>query len=119
MLGFLAAMGHAGDQFTFGKPPHADLEALYGARVEEMTVYRTLEAHLLAHANAGRPVLLEGDAHWLPDTAGTEYRCGHSKTTVAVLSLDPAAGQAPARRGLSRPARAGACPAAGLASAFC
>jgi hypothetical protein len=91
MLGFLVALGHAGDQFTFGKPSHADLETLYGARVEEMTVYRSLEAHLLAHANAGRPVLLEGDAHWLPDAVGTEYRSGHSKTTVAVLSLDPAA----------------------------
>lgn len=91
MLGFLAALGYAGDQFTFGKPPHADLEGLYGVRVEEMTVYRSLEAHLVAHANAGRPVLLEGDAHWLPDAVGTDYRAGHSKTTLAVLSLDPTA----------------------------
>lgn len=91
MLGFLAAIGHAGDQFTFAKPPHAELELLYGARVEEMTVYRPLEAHLIAHANAGRPVLLEADAHWMPDTEGTDYRRGHTKTTLGVLGLDPGA----------------------------
>ncbi|WP_426954418.1 DUF1839 family protein [Muricoccus radiodurans] len=93
MLGFLAAVGFAGDQFTFAKPPHPALEALYGARVEEMTVYRSLESHLVAHANHGRPVLLEADAHWLPDAEGSDYRRGHTKSTVAVLSIDPAAGR--------------------------
>lgn len=89
MLGFLAATGYAGDQFTFGKPPHPELELLYGARVEEMTVYRSFEAHLRAHANAGRAVLMEGDSHWMPDTEGTDYRRGHTKTTIGVLGIDP------------------------------
>lgn len=91
MLGFLAATGYAGDQFTFGKPPHPELELLYGARVEEMSVYRPLEAHLLTHANAGRPVLVEGDSHWMPDTEGTDYRRAHTKTTIGVLGIDPGA----------------------------
>ena len=91
MLGFLAAAGFAGDQFTFAKPPHPELEALYGARTEELTLYRPLESHLVAHANAGRPVLLEADAWWLPDSAGTDYRRGHTKTTVAVLGVNPEA----------------------------
>lgn len=89
MLGFLAASGFAGDQFTFSKPPQAELEALYGARTEELTVFRPLEAHLVSHANAGRPVLLEADAWWLPDAEGTDYRRGHTKTTVAVLAVEP------------------------------
>nr|WP_314071346.1 DUF1839 family protein [uncultured Roseococcus sp.] len=91
MLGFLAATGYAGDQFTFGKPPHPELELLYGIRVEEMTVYRSLEAHLGTHANAGRPILMEADSHWMPDTQGTDYRHGHTKTTIGVLGIDPAA----------------------------
>ncbi len=89
MLGHLAAVGFAADQFTFFKPPHAELEALYGARVEELTLYRSIEAHCVAHANAGRPVLVEADAWWLPDSEGTDYRRGHTKSTIAVLGIAP------------------------------
>src|SRR4029079_1878071 len=34
MLAFCAAIDWEGDQWTFFKPPHADLEALYGVEIE-------------------------------------------------------------------------------------
>lgn len=92
MLGFLAAIDHEGDQFTFVRPPHADLETLYGVRVEELALFRSLEEHLLVQCGRGNMVLVEADGHWLPDTRGSGgYRQGHTKTTIGVLSLDPAA----------------------------
>jgi len=39
---------------------------------------------------AGRPVLVELDSWFLPDTAGTAYRTAHTKTTVGVNEIDPA-----------------------------
>ena len=35
-----------------------------------------------------RPVLVELDSFWLPDTAGTAYRNQHVKMTVAAIEID-------------------------------
>jgi hypothetical protein len=77
-----------GDQWTFFKPPPDDLRVLYGIDVQELTVWRPLLDHLREHLAAGRLLSTEADAFWLPDTAGTDYRRGHTKTTILVADLD-------------------------------
>jgi len=87
MLSFTLAVDFEGDQWTFFKPPHADLYALYGIDVQELTVWRPLVEHLQEHLAAGHWVSTEADAWWLPDTAGTDYRRQHTKTTIVVNDL--------------------------------
>lgn len=91
MLGFTVAQDFEGDQFTFFKPPMSDLATLYGIEVLELAVYDRLEDHLIEQIARGRLPLVEMDAHFLPDTRGTTYGVGHSKTTVGIASLDPRA----------------------------
>jgi hypothetical protein len=89
MLGFTVRQDFEGDQFTFFKPPAADIERLYGLEVLELAVYDSLEAQALVQVPQGRPVLVEVDAIYLPDTHGTTYRREHGKTTIGILALDP------------------------------
>jgi len=88
MLPFTLAVDFEGDQWTFFKPPHAALYELYGMDVQELAVWRPLAGHVAEQVGAGRPVLVELDAFYLPDTAGTAYRLAHTKTTVAVNEID-------------------------------
>lgn len=90
-MGFTLALDFEGDQWTFFKPSHDDLRAMYGVDVQELTVWRPLLDHVREHAAAGKWVCPEVDAHWLPDTAGTDYRQGHSKTMIAINEVDAAA----------------------------
>lgn len=89
--GFAVALDYEGDQFTFLKPPLGDLRALYGITVEELQIFRDVEAHLLAQQRRGALAMIEVDGYWLPDTRGTGYRSDHAKTTIGVLSIEPAA----------------------------
>ena len=82
------ALDFEGDQWTFFKPPHDELRALYGVDVQELTVWRPLAEHVIEHLAAGRPLSIEADAFWLPDTAGTDYRRNHSKTTIVLNEVD-------------------------------
>lgn len=91
MLPFVVTADFEGDQWTFFKPSHDDIRRLYGLKVHELTVWRPLHAHLQEHLAAGRLVSIEVDAFWLPDTAGTDYRKKHTKTTVAFNHVDVAA----------------------------
>ena len=91
MLGFTVRQDFEGDQFTFFKPSMAEIEALYGLRLDELAVYDGLEGHALIQAAKGNVVLVEVDAIFLPDTAGTTYGREHSKTTIGILALDPTA----------------------------
>ena len=91
MLGFTLRAAFEGDQFGFLKPHAADLERLYGLETQELALYETLEAHSLVQVARGHPVLVEVDAFHLPDTRGTTYRRESSKTTIAILGLDPEA----------------------------
>lgn len=93
MLGFTLTQDFEGDQFTFFKPPHADLEALYGLRVEELALYDRLETHIEIQVSRGRIVMVEVDGHYLPDTRGVTYRLGHSKTTIGITRFDAARSQ--------------------------
>ena len=93
MLPFTLAVDFEGDQWTFFKPSLEELRDLYGIDVQELTVWRPLIEHAVEHLSAGKLVSTEADAFWLPDTAGTDYRSQHSKTTILLASLD-----VPARR---------------------
>ena len=90
MLGFTVAADFEGDQWTFFKPPLAELRTLYGIDVQELTVWRPLIAHAQEHLAAGKLISTESDAFWLPDTAGTDYRSKHTKTTILLADLDVA-----------------------------
>ena len=88
MLPFTLAVDFEGDQWTFFKPSLEELRALYGIDVQELTVWRPLVEHAMEHLGAGKLISTEADAFWLPDTAGTDYRTKHSKTTILLNSLD-------------------------------
>lgn len=87
-LGFTLASEFEGDQWTFFKPPHGDLERLYEVRVEELTLWRPLLEHARTQTARGRLPLVEVDSYFLPDTAGTDYRQKHVKTTIAMARVD-------------------------------
>jgi hypothetical protein len=88
MLGHTLAVDFEGDQWTFFKPSHTELRELYGVDVQELTVWRPLIEHVVEHLGAGKLVSSEVDAYWLPDTAGTDYRTKHTKTTILIADLD-------------------------------
>jgi hypothetical protein len=88
MLPFTLTTRFEGDQWTFFKPPHADLYALYGVAVHELNVWRPLLEHALHHAALGNFVFTEADSFYLPDTAGTDYQRNHVKTTIVINDVD-------------------------------
>ncbi len=87
-FGFVVTQDFGIDQFTFSKIPLSDLELLYGLKVKELSIYRSLEHHAALHVEQGSIVLMEADAFYLPDTAAITYRQGHRKTTIAVDVID-------------------------------
>jgi hypothetical protein len=89
-LPFTLAIDFEGDQWTFFKYPHGDLDRLYGLDVQELAVWRPLVSHVEEQVARGRPVLVELDSFYLPDTAGTAYHHEHVKSTVAVVAIDAA-----------------------------
>ncbi len=91
MLPFTLAVDFEGDQWTFFKPSLEELRMLYGIDVQELTIWRPLIEHAEEHLAAGKLISTEADAFWLPDTAGTDYRVKHSKTTVVLNALDRSA----------------------------
>ncbi|HET6331525.1 MAG TPA: DUF1839 family protein [Holophagaceae bacterium] len=87
-LPFTLAIDFEGDQWTFFKFPQVDLLELYGFDIHELAPWRPLTEHIEEQVGAGRPVLVELDSHYLPDTAGTAYKLAHVKSTVAVNAID-------------------------------
>ncbi|MGH7435613.1 MAG: DUF1839 family protein [Polyangiaceae bacterium] len=77
-----------GDQWTFFKPSHDDLWTLYRLDVHELNVWKPLLRCAEEQLAAGHVVLSEVDAYYLPDTAGTDYRTQHTKTTIGIQHLD-------------------------------
>ena len=90
---FTVAVDFEGDQWTFFKPSLEELRELYGIDVQELTVWRPLIEHAVEHLRAGKLISCETNAFWLPDTAGTDYRTKHSKTTILLANLDVEARQ--------------------------
>lgn len=87
-LAFTLGIDFEGDEWTFFKFRDADLALLYGWEVEELAPWRPLDEHVEEQLRLGRPVLVELDSYFLPDTQGTAYRLAHVKSTVAVNLLD-------------------------------
>ncbi len=88
MLGGTIAIDFEGDQWSFYKPSHDDLQRLYGVEVGEMTCWRPLLDHAIEQLGAGKLIATEADAWWLPDTSGTDYRRNHVKTTIVIADVD-------------------------------
>lgn len=84
---------HDGEQWTFVKPDPADIRDLYGLQVAEETLWRPVLDTVESGRARGLLHTVEVDSWWLPDTAGTDYRSGHVKTTIVPLRVDRAAGQ--------------------------
>jgi len=87
-LAFTVAVDFECDQWTFFKPPLADLSRLYGIEVQELNVWDRLHEHVAAQICGGRLALVEVDSFWLPDTAGTSYRTQHTKTGIGMAAID-------------------------------
>jgi hypothetical protein len=87
-LPFTVAIDFEGDQWTFFKFPLSHLDDLFGLDVQELQIWRPLESHLVEQVGLGRPVLVEMDSYFLPDTQGTAYRREHVKSTIAVTDID-------------------------------
>jgi hypothetical protein len=87
-LPFTVGIDFEGDQWTFFKFPLTDLRELYGLDVQELLIWRPLAEHVVEQVRRGRPVLVELDSYYLPDTEGTAYQREHVKSTVAVVEID-------------------------------
>ena len=92
-LGVTMALDYEGDQFTFFKYLHEDLETLYGIVVGELSIWHSLEDQIATQVQHGRMTLVEVDGFYLPDTRATSYRTQHTKTTIAIDRMDTEAGQ--------------------------
>jgi len=87
-MGFCAAIDFEGDNFTFFKPSHDELRALFGVDFQELNVWLPLVEHAKHHLCEGKFIGTEADSFHLPDTAGTDYRRNHVKTTIILADLD-------------------------------
>ncbi|MFZ5892906.1 MAG: DUF1839 family protein [Myxococcota bacterium] len=88
LLPMAAAVDFEGDQWRFFKPPHEEINELYGLDVQELNVWRPLIEHTNEHLATGKLISTEANAFWLPDTQGTDYRRNHVKTTIVINDLD-------------------------------
>lgn len=89
LMAFPLTIDFEGDQWTFFKPRPEEMERLYGIDIHEMQLYRPTVDHVVEQVTQGRTLIIEVDAHYLPDTAATSYRRGHVKTSIAIESIDP------------------------------
>lgn len=87
-LPFTLAIDFEGDQWTFFKFPIADLTELFGLDIQELTIWNSLIHHIDEQVKRDRPVVVELDSFFLPDTHGTAYKVAHVKSSVAVVDMD-------------------------------
>ncbi len=85
---YTIAIDFEGDQWTFFKFPLGDLLQLFALDVQELALWLPLTKHIEGQVALGRPVLVELDSYFLPDTIGTAYQQAHVKSTVAVIEID-------------------------------
>ena len=88
MLAFTLRIDFEGDQWTFFKPEPTTLRRLYGVEVEELNIWQDHRTQTREQLERGRWVMPEVDAYFLPDTAATDYRRQHKKTTIGIFHLD-------------------------------
>src|SRR4029079_5336026 len=63
---------------------------LFGIEVQELMIWRPMVVHMEEKVRQGRPILIEMDSYYLPDTTGTAYQREHVKSTIAVIEIDVA-----------------------------
>ncbi len=85
---FTLGIDFEGDQWTFFKFQLSDLYQLYQIEVQELAIWKPLLSHIEEQVSLGRPVLVELDSMFLPDTVGTAYEIAHVKSTVSVNLID-------------------------------
>lgn len=90
LLAFVVATDFEGDQWTFLRPPHADLERLLGAEVQELNLWQPLPQHAREQLARGRILVVDMDTFWLPDTRGVSYQLVHGKSAIAIEAIDEA-----------------------------
>lgn len=78
------------EQFEFLKVDHRDLEEVHGIRVGEYDIWSSLLEQVQTQMGAGNLLIIEADAHWLPDTRGVSYGIEHTKTSIIPVHVDPA-----------------------------
>ncbi len=88
MLGSALAADHDGEQWTFVKPDPDDLRELYGLQVAEENVWRPVLDTVESGPSRNLLFTVEVDSWWLPDTAGTDYRSGHVKSSIVPVRVD-------------------------------
>lgn len=89
LLGLAAALDWEADHFTFLKPSSSDIVTMTGVTLHELALWDDTEAHIVAQITTRAVPLLEVDAFFLPDTHSNAYRHKHTKTTIAIDSIDP------------------------------
>lgn len=87
-LGFTLSVDFEGEQWSFFKFHHADLAELYNVQIEEYAVWKPLIDHIDFQVKMNRPMLVELDSFFLPDTQGTAYKIANVKSTVAITEFD-------------------------------
>jgi len=87
-LPFTLTIDYEVDQWGFFKFPHKDLYKLFGMEIQEFNPWRNLPELIEQQVLAGRPVLVEMDSFFLPDTHGMAYKIAHVKSTIAVNKID-------------------------------
>ena len=85
---FALSLDFEGDQWTFFKFSHYDLYDMFGLDVQELNPWLRLLDHVDAQIDLGRPILMEADSYYLPDTFGTTYQQEHVKSTIAIVNID-------------------------------
>jgi hypothetical protein len=88
VLGHVLAIDWLDDQWSEPRPPAEDLRRLHGLEPHALTLWRPLADHLHEQLGAGRLVMLEADAWWLPDTDGQDYRRQHRRSPLIVNDFD-------------------------------
>lgn len=86
--GFTVATDFEGDQWTLFKIRPEDLQELFGIRVSELNVWRSVLDHVVEQLAMGRLTLVDVDGFFLPDTAGVSYQLSHPKTTIVPNEID-------------------------------
>ena len=87
-LAFTLSVDFEVDQWSFFKFPHRDLYEMFGMDIQELNPWVSLVRHVEEQVADGKPVLVEMDSFYLPDTKGTAYKSLHSKTTIAVNEIN-------------------------------
>ncbi len=88
LLAFTVATDFEGDQWTFLRPPHADLARLLDVDVQELNLWRPVEVHAREQVARGRILVVDMDTFWLPDTRGVSYQLTHGKSAIAIEAID-------------------------------